>query len=73
MFATFSKNQQLGELFQKRFAIGICDLKGAPCMNRVTPYTIKPVVQTDALRLAYYISRGGVEHPRLPPPRAEGN
>ena len=25
---TFSKNRQFGELFQKRFAIGICDLGG---------------------------------------------
>ena len=27
-FSTFSKKQQFGELFQKRFATGICDLRG---------------------------------------------
>ena len=28
VFATFSKNQQFGDLFEKRFAGGICDLGG---------------------------------------------
>ena len=37
-FATFSKNQQYWELFQKRFAGGICDFRGAPPGYRVTPY-----------------------------------
>ena len=35
----FSKNQQFGELFQKRFAGGICDFRGAPPGYRVTPYS----------------------------------
>ena len=38
---TFSNNQQLRELFQKRFAGGICDFRGARAMYRVTPYTSK--------------------------------
>ena len=28
VFATFSKNRQFGDLFEKRFAGGICDLGG---------------------------------------------
>ena len=38
-FVTFSKNQQFGELFQKRFASGICDFRGAPRMYSFPPYT----------------------------------
>ena len=38
-FVTFSKNQQFGELFQKRFATGICDLRGPPGVYSSTPYT----------------------------------
>ena len=37
-FTTFSKNQQFWKLFQKRFAGGICDLRGAPAMYSVAPY-----------------------------------
>ena len=39
MFSTFSKNRQIWELFQKRFATGICDFKGALTMYSFTPYT----------------------------------
>ena len=39
-FTTFSTKKQFGELFQKRFATGICDLRGVHAMYRVTPYTV---------------------------------
>ena len=51
-FATFSKNQQIGELFQKRFATGICDLRGAPAMYSATPYTPQPKRTLVALQLS---------------------
>ena len=33
LLSVFSKSQQFGELFQKRFTTGICDLRGPrPCI-----------------------------------------
>ena len=36
--STFSKFQQFVELFQKRFAGGICDFKGGPTVYSLAPY-----------------------------------
>ena len=37
-FLTFSKKQEFRELFQKRFATGICDLRGIRIMYSLAPY-----------------------------------
>ena len=44
MFSTFSKNQQFWELFQKRFATGICDLRGIRIMYSFPPYSLREIL-----------------------------
>ena len=47
-FVTFSKNQLFVELFQKRFAGGICDFRGAS-MYSATPYKYNYSVPASAI------------------------
>ena len=54
VFAIFSKNQQFGGLFQKRFVSGICDLEGVHLRINVAPYRMHFAL--DLLRKSYYRS-----------------
>ena len=69
VFATFSKNRQFGDLFEKRFAGGICDLGGGYRPSSASnPINIKKHF-IYFFSITFYISGDPI---LLPPPLVSG-